>query len=399
MQLNATKTSGKMVKRAVDNSTFAGMNMTQLLLAHGIKSNNSKLMQRLAARFNVSSMNISSLNETDLQRPQRAVANATVEAPANLKKNLTAALNESVKDDKKSERSILPPLANMTSDASSLLHSLPSLVSNATASASASLHSLPSRVVNATVSASALVSNVTANVTSWVKKIINGDETTGAVNETSRFVRASIRNNSTLKHANSTRHNATHHIVKNDKVNHTDSLLLANDKQSVNLTLDDVTPAVNISSPDFKRTATNLTLDPAVKSNVTTTANSTLKKDDVPAVVKLNSTLIRARRQEPTVEDISTRSRYGVQPLPPAYNNVYPTTTTTMAPPAQYGQYAAPQQAVPAYVAQTYNVPAASYQQPQQQQTYPAPMPVSESYYTAPPAPVTAAPYVIKFFF
>ena len=58
-----------------------------------------------------------------------------------------------------------------------------------------------------------------------------------------------------------------------------------------------------------------------------------------------------------------------------------------MAPPAQYAP-----PAVPAYVAQSYNLPVASYQP--QQTSYAAPAPVSESYYTAPPAPVTAAPYV-----
>ena len=409
------------VKRAIDNSTLAGFNVTQLMEQHGIRSNSSKLMQRLAARFNATSLsNISALNET-LLRPIKDANDTTAahhkEEAVHLK-NLTAALNESLKEKKEDRRSITP-LSNITREASALLHSLPDLVSNATASATANLQSLPSLVANATASASAnihnlpsLVSNMTANVTSWAMKIINGGET--AVNETltaaanaTRFTRASTHN-STLKGNNATRHNSTH---KPGKLNRTIDSVLASEKRlaaTVNLTLDGNVPAVkssnissNVTKTDFKRAATNLTLDtPAVKSNVTAiksdikrpAANVTNVTGDVPAA-KLtndsltNSTLNRARRQEPTNDDIATRSRYGAYGAPPPVYTAY--TTTTQAPiyqvPVQYSPPAVPVYAAPQQQ-QTYSVPIPTYA--------PAYAPVSESYYTAPPAPITAAPYV-----
>jgi len=419
--VNATMAAGNktVVKREIDNSTLGGFNVTQMMEQHGIRSNSSKLMQRLAARFNATSLNISALNET-LLHPKRE-ANTTTAAPHEkdaVLLNLTAALNESLTEKKEDRRSIAP-LSNITRDASALFHSLPDLVSNATASATANLQSLPSLVANATASASAnihnlpsLVSNMTANVTSWAMKMINGGETavnnetlTAAANST-RFTRASTHN-STLKGNNATRHNSTH---KPGKLNRTIDSVLANEKRlaaTVNLTLDGDVPAVkssnissNVTKTDFKRAATNLTLDTtAVKSNVTATksdikrpaANAINITGDVPAAKLMkndsltNSTLNRARRQEPTNDDIATRSRYGA---PPPVYAAY--TTTTQAPVYQAPvQYAPP--AVPVYAA------------PQQQQTYsvPAPVPtyapayapVSESYYTAPPAPITAAPY------
>lgn len=407
------------VKREIDNSTLGGFNVTQLMEQHGIRSNSSKLMQRLAARFNATSLNISALNETLLH--PKTEANTTTAAPHKedsvLLKNLTAALNESLKEKKEDRRSIAP-LANITRDASALFHSLPDLVSNATASATANLQSLPSLVANATASASAnihnlpsLVSNMTANVTSWAMKMINGGET--AVNETltaaansTRFTRASTHN-STLKGNNATRHNSTH---KPGKLNRTIDSVLASEKRlaaTVNLTLDGDVPAVkssnissNVTKTDFKRAATNLTLDTtAVKSNVTATnikrpaANAINITGDVPAAKLMkndsltNSTLNRARRQEPTNDDIATRSRYGA---PPPVYAAY--TTTTQAPvyqaPVQYAPPAVPVYAVPQQQ-QTYSVPAPV-------PTYaPAYAPVSESYYT-PPAPITAAPYVSR---
>lgn len=416
--VNATMVAGNktVVKREVDNSTLAGLNVTQLMKQHGIRSNSSKLIQRLAARFNATSLNISALNETLLHQ-KRDANNATAAQPKEEAlnfKNLTAALNESLKDKKEDRRSITP-LTNITREASALLHSLPDMVLNATASATANLQSLPSLVANATASASAnihnlpsLVSNITANVTNWAMKMINGGE--AAVNETlmvsansTRFTRANTHN-STLKGNNVTRHNSTH---KPGKLNRTIDSVLVSEKRlaaTVNLTLDRDVPAVkssnissNVTKTDFKRAATNLTLDiPAVKSNVTAAFKSDIKHPaanvtNVSAVKLMNdsltnSTLNRARRQEPTSnEDIATRSRYGA---PPPVYTAY--TTTTQAPVYQApAQYAPP--AVPVYAAQQ---PQQTYSVPAPMPTYaPAYAPVSESYYTAPPAPITAAPY------